>query len=64
MKEILEDPDMNWTAGPIIGAALLIMEGSIDSHNKPIEPTKYYRVGKHQKTGKVAIIEEKSTNER
>jgi hypothetical protein len=47
--------DFNWTDKPIIGAALLIMEGEIDSNNQSIKPMSYYKVGKHKRTGKVII---------
>lgn len=47
--------DFNWTEQPIIGTALLIMGGSIDSNNQPIKSNVHYNVGKHKSTGKVII---------
>jgi len=49
--------DLNWCDEPILGMALLVMENeAIDSSGTPIEPRRYYEVGKHPGTGKVAIL--------
>ncbi len=48
--------DVNWTDGPIIGTAIKIIGGTIDSNGDPIDFLAYYNVGKQKGTGKVAII--------
>lgn len=55
METIFKEIDFNWVGIPIIGMALLIQGGSIDSHNNKIEQLSHYKVGKHKTTGKVII---------
>ena len=51
--------DFKWTDKPVIGIALGIMGGSIDSFGKAINPLTFYNVGKHKESGKVVLIPSK-----
>ncbi len=46
----------NWTENAVIGLALLIKGGSIDSFGDQIQGDIFYEVGKHKENGMVAII--------
>ena len=48
--------DLNWCDEPIIGMALIIKGGKIDSKGQPLNGTTFYEVGKHKESGMVAII--------
>lgn len=48
--------DFNWTEKEIIGLAILIEGGKIDSFGNYIDEYSFYKVGKHKKSGKVAIV--------
>ena len=48
--------EYNWTDKPVVGMALLITGGSIDSFGHKIKADVYYEVGKHKETGKVALL--------
>lgn len=48
--------DFNFTEEPIIGQALLIKGGVIDSYGDNIHPFVFYEVGKHKTLGKTCII--------
>lgn len=48
--------DYNWTDEPVVGMALIIHGGSIDSFGDQIKADTYYKVGKLKTTGQVAII--------
>ncbi len=52
----IDREQFNWTQQDVIGAALLIEGGSIDSFNNPIDGNVFYQVGKHKVTGKVVIL--------
>ena len=49
--------DINWCDKPILGMALIILDkNAIDSTGKPVDPRRFYEVGKHKQSGKVAIV--------
>lgn len=48
--------DYNFTEKPIVGLALKIRGGSIDSYGNAIDGNTYYQVGKHKQTGQVVIM--------
>jgi hypothetical protein len=48
--------EYNWTDEPVVGMALLITGGSIDSFGEQIEGNVYYEVGKHKTDGMVVIV--------
>lgn len=48
--------EFNWTEQEVIGMALLIQGGSIDSFGNRINGDVFYEVGKHKSSGMVAII--------
>lgn len=52
----MKEEDFIWVQQPIMGGALLVMQGEIDSRNEKIMFDSYYRVGKHKISGKVMII--------
>ncbi len=52
----LNREEYNWTDKPIVGMALLIIGGSIDSFGNQVNTDIYYEVGKHKETGKVALL--------
>ena len=54
----LEIQEFNWTQKPIIGLALSLKGGEIDSQGNKLIGDKMYAVGKHKKTGKVFIMEQ------
>lgn len=56
LPDDLAKEDFNWCDTDIIGTALIIKGGSIDSHGNPIRGNIYYHVGKHKNSGMVAII--------
>lgn len=59
----MKHTDFNWTEQAVIGLSLLMMHGSIDSFGDKISGSVYYYVGKHKKTGQVAIVPKKETND-
>jgi len=48
--------DFNWTDESVVGMALIIQGGQIDSNGDILNSNVYYEVGKHKETGQVAII--------
>jgi len=48
--------EYNWTEQAVIGMALQIQGGTIDSFGNPIEKNIFYEVGKHKEIGMVAIL--------
>ena len=48
--------DYNWTEKIVIGTALLLMGGSIDSFGDSIKADIFYEVGKHKENGLTAIL--------
>ena len=48
--------DFNWTEENVLGLAILIKGGSIDSFGEKIDGNIFYAIGKHKKTGQVAIF--------
>jgi hypothetical protein len=56
--------DFKWTDKPVIGLALSLQGGSIDSHGNRIKGQNYYKVGKHKETGQVVIINTELTPEK
>ena len=48
--------DYNWTDNAVVGMALKLKGGSIDSNGQAIDPCVFYEVGKHKENGKVCII--------
>jgi hypothetical protein len=53
--------EFNWTEKPVIGSALLVMGGTIDSNGEQILFNTRYDVGKHKVTGQVIISPAKPT---
>lgn len=52
----LNKEEFNWTDKSVIGMALIIQGGSIDSFGNQIKSDIYYEVGKHKESGMVAIL--------
>ncbi len=52
----LKKEEFNWTEQAVVGMALLMQGGSIDSFGNQISCNVYYEVGKHKEDGKVAIL--------
>lgn len=52
----LNKEEFNWTEKAIVGMALIIQGGSIDSFGNQIKSDIYYEVGKHKESGMVAIL--------
>ncbi len=48
--------EYNWIKKPVIGLALLLYGGSIDSFGNSIKGDIYYEVGKHKVDGMTAIL--------
>lgn len=48
--------DFNWTKKAVVGMALLIQGGSVDSFGEQIKGDIYYEVGKRKTDGMVAIL--------
>lgn len=48
--------EYNWTEKPVVGMALLITGGSIDSFGDEINKDVFYEVGKHKESGQVALL--------
>lgn len=48
--------EFTWTDKAVVGGALLITGGSIDSFGNKIDADVFYEVGKHKVTGQVAIL--------
>ena len=48
--------DYNWTNELVMGMALELMGGEIDSNGMPIKGMTFYEVGKHKENGKVVIM--------
>jgi len=57
----MKEDEYNWVDKPIIGLALLLKGGSIDSYGDQLDGERFYMVGKHKENGKVAIIPTKTT---
>ena len=53
----MDDNNYTWTKELVIGTALLMLGGSVDSNKQPIKALTYYKVGKRKTDGKVVIIE-------
>lgn len=47
--------DLSWSISSIIGAAIILKGGTIDSHGDPIGWFDYYKMGKQISTGKMII---------
>lgn len=60
IKEIIElVPDheaYNWTTEAVIGTALILKGGSVDSLGQQLSSELFYVVGKHRTSGRVAIL--------
>ena len=52
----LNKEEYNWTDSAVVGMALLIQGGSVDSFGNQIDGNVFYEVGKHKETGMVAIL--------
>ena len=52
----LNREEYNWTEQAVVGLALLIQGGSIDSFGEQIKGDIYYEVGKRKTDGMVAIL--------
>ena len=48
--------DINWIEKPVIGEAVKLIGGTIDSNGDAIVSLAWYNIGKQKVTGKVAII--------
>ncbi|MBN4061700.1 hypothetical protein JYU20_00700 [Bacteroidales bacterium AH-315-I05] len=48
--------EFNWIDEEVVGMALLLLGESIDSLGNEINGSLFYEVGKHKKTGQVAIL--------
>jgi len=48
--------DFNWTKETVIGLALKMQGGEIDSYANPIEDNVFYEVGKRKSDGMVVIL--------
>lgn len=52
----MKEEDFNWTEQSVIGTALMIIGGTIDSFGDPINPNIFYKVGKRKEDGMTAIL--------
>ncbi len=52
----LNREEYNWTEKSVVGTALLLTGGSIDSFGDQIKSDIYYEVGKRKSDGMVAIL--------
>ncbi|MBK7362845.1 MAG: hypothetical protein IPJ01_11155 [Micavibrio sp.] len=52
----LNKEEYNWTEKAVVGMALLIQGGSVDSFGEQIKSDIFYEVGKHKDNGMVAIL--------
>jgi hypothetical protein len=50
------EEDFNWTEEPVIGMALAIQGGTVDSNGNKLIGTAFYKVGKRKSDGVVALI--------
>jgi len=56
MKTEINREEFNWTEKPVIGTALLLMGGEIDSFGDKIKADIFYEVGKHRESDMTAIL--------
>ena len=52
----LNKEEFNWTETAVVGMALLIQGGSVDSFGNQIKADVFYQVGKHKENGMVALL--------
>jgi len=52
----LKREDFNWCDDTIIGTALLLKGGIMDSFGNTVQGNVYYEVGKHKESGMVVIL--------
>ena len=55
-KDTPNKNEFNWIDDTIVGMALLLKGGSIDSFGNKIYGNVFYKIGKHRITGQVAVI--------
>jgi len=56
MSTEIKREEFNWTENPVIGTALLLMGGEIDSFGDKIKADIFYEVGKHRESEMTAIL--------
>jgi len=52
----IKKEEYNWTEEAVVGTALLLQGGGIDSFGEQIKGDIFYEVGKHKESGMVAIL--------
>lgn len=58
MKQVFNEEEFKWAEHPVIGMSLVMCGyfGITDSDGNPISKTRFYRVGRHVASNKIAII--------